>query len=110
MRPDGYPSSLYANMSIGKLLLRDIQGKYPNISQTNKYVLIYDGNGLLDLGFDAKMTELSAGRIKFTVTPSTIRDNGVFVKIIETNPLNPVRNIRVILEGDEYNYSKDFLT
>ena len=108
--PDGYPSSLYANMSLGKLLLRDIQGKYPNITQTNKYVLLYDGDGIIDLGFDAAITELSAGRIKFSVTPSKIRDNGVFVKIIETNPSNPVKNIRVVLEGDEYNFSKDTLT
>jgi hypothetical protein len=90
--------------------LRDIQGKYPNITQTNKYVLLYDGDGFIDLGFDASITEKSAGRIKFTVTPSTVRDNGVFVKLIETSPSNPVNNIRIVLEGDEYSFSKDLLT
>jgi hypothetical protein len=43
-------------MSLGKLLLRDIQGKYPNITQTNKYVLLYDGDGIIELGFDAAIT------------------------------------------------------
>ena len=31
-QPNGYPSSLYANQSVAKLLLRDINLKYPSIS------------------------------------------------------------------------------
>ena len=91
-------------MSLGKLLLRDIQLRYPSIDQTNKYVLLYDGDGVIQLGMDATQTEYSAGRIKFTVTPSTVRDNGVYVKLLSTNPSNPVQNIRVVLERDEYNF------
>lgn len=97
-------------MSLGKLLLRDIQGKYPNITQTNKYVLLYDGDGIIELGFDAAITQQSAGRIKFTVTPSTVRDNGIYVKLLKTNSSNPVKNVRVVLEGDQYNFAKDTLT
>lgn len=33
--PNGYPSLLYPNMTVGKLLLRDLKGYYPNIKQTN---------------------------------------------------------------------------
>jgi hypothetical protein len=95
--PNGYPSSLYANMSVGKLLLRDLQKYYPSINQTNKYVLLYDGDGVIQLGFDATVTEYSAGRIKFIVTPSTVRENGVYVRLILTNPNRPVQNIRVVL-------------
>lgn len=107
---NGYPTQLYANMSLGKLLLRDIQLRYPSINQTNKYVLLYDGDGVIQLGMDATQTEYSAGRIKFTVTPSTVRDNGIYVRLLSTNPNNPVQNIRVVLERDEYNYYKDLLT
>ena len=84
-------------MSLGKLLLRDIQGKYPNITQTNNYVLLYDGDGILDLGYDASITEQSAGRIKFTITVSSGTNNGIYLKLIETNPANPISNIRVFL-------------
>lgn len=97
-------------MSVGKLLLRDLQLHYPSINTTNKYVLLYDGDGVILLGMDATVTETSAGRIKFTVTPSIVRDNGVYVRLIATNPNRPVQNIRVVLEKDEYNYSQDFLT
>jgi hypothetical protein len=108
--PNGYPSMLYANMTVGKLLLRDLQGYYPNINQTNQYVLLYDGDGVISLAFDATVTEYSAGRIKFTVIPSTVRDNGVYVRLLQTNPANPVQNIRVILAQDEYTYNQDLLT
>ena len=64
------------------------------------YVLLYDGDGIIQLEFDASIYENSAGRIKFKVNPQTIRDNGVLVKLLLTNPLNPVRNIRVFLERD----------
>lgn len=34
--------------------------------------------------------------------PTTVRDNGIYVQLLKTNPANPVRNIRVILESDEH--------
>ncbi len=91
---------MYQNQSLGKLLLRDLQMRYPQINKTNDYVLLYDGEGIINLGFDAKPYQVSAGRIRFTVTPSTVRDNGVFINLITTNPANPVRNIRVVLSKD----------
>jgi hypothetical protein len=44
------------------------------------------------------------------VKPQLVRDNGVYVQLLKTNPSNPVQNIRVILERDEYNYAQDFHT
>jgi hypothetical protein len=43
-------------MTVSKLLLRDIHKHYPNITKTNKYVLLYDGDGIIQLGFDAAAT------------------------------------------------------
>lgn len=54
--PNGYPASLYENMTVAKLLLRDIKGRYPKINQTNQYVLLYDGDGVIQLGMDATAT------------------------------------------------------
>lgn len=104
---NGYPAFLYANQSLGKLLFRDIQLKYPQIDRTNDYVLLYDGEGVLKLGYDAKPYETSVDRIRFKVTPSNA---GVFINLLKTNPVNPVTNIRVVLAEDEYNYQKDLLT
>jgi hypothetical protein len=101
---------LALNQSVAKLLLRDLNLKYPSINQTNDYVLLYDGDGILSLGFDASVYENSAGRIRFKVTASTVRDNGVIVKLLKTNPVNPLRNVRVVLARDEYNFDKDLLT
>lgn len=50
---NGNPASLYANQSVGKLLLRDLQLRYPQIDTTNEYVLLYDGDGVLKLTMDS---------------------------------------------------------
>jgi hypothetical protein len=97
-------------MSVGKLLLRNLQKHYPNITKTSQYVLLYDGDGVIQLGMDALVTEYSSGRIKFTVTPSTGTDNGVYVRLLLTNPNNPLQNIRIFHENDEYYYAQDLLT
>jgi hypothetical protein len=55
---------------------------------------------MMDLGMDAKIIDYSPNRIRFNVTPSTVLNNGVYVTILKTNPLNPVKNIRVILSKD----------
>ena len=52
---NGYPQSLALNQSVGKLLLRDINLRYPLIKETNLYVLLYDGEGIIQLGMDAKI-------------------------------------------------------
>jgi hypothetical protein len=54
--------------------------------------------------------EFSTGRIRFRVTPSTVRDNGVLVRLLQTNHANPVKNIRVVLARDEYNFEVDLLS
>ena len=104
IQANGYPASLYQNQSVAKLLLRDLQMRYPQINKTIDYVLLYDGEGIINIGMDAKPYELSAGRIRFTVTPTVVRDNGVYLNLIATNPANPVRNIRVVLAQDEYSF------
>ena len=97
---NGYPSSLGVNQSVVKLLLRDLKLHYPSINTTNQYVLLYSGDGVITLGFDATTTSVAPGRITFTVTPSTVLNNGILVTLLSTNPSNPINNIRVILASD----------
>lgn len=103
----GYPSELKDHQKFSKLLLRDLQLRYP---KDLDFVLIYDGDGVIDLGMDAKIKNRRANRIEFSVVPSTQRDNGVYVSILKTNPSNPIRNIRIVNTKEEFTHEKDFVT
>jgi hypothetical protein len=52
-QPNGYPASHLPNQTVAKLLLRDIKLRYPQINTTNQYVLLYDGDGIIQVGMDA---------------------------------------------------------
>ncbi|MDM8543410.1 hypothetical protein QUF90_20240 [Desulfococcaceae bacterium HSG9] len=80
------------------IMLR-VGGHYPS----GRYVCLYDGRGELDFSLDARVIERSQGRLVIDVTPTKA---GIALKIIKTDPRNPVRNIRVILPGFEKNYAK----
>lgn len=68
------------------------------------YVILYDGDGQLDILFNtAAVVSQSAGRMVIT-TPS--RD-GLWLRIAQTNPADPLRNIRVILPRFEASYASD---
>lgn len=51
LRPDGYPASLPAGKIAHKLALRNVQLK----AMPGLYVALFDGEGSLDFGFDAKV-------------------------------------------------------
>jgi hypothetical protein len=79
------------------------------------YVVLYDGEGFLDFGMDAEVLSRRKGRIELQVTltcdPSCwfdtggwrpyCTDNGLYIRWVETNPLDPIRNVRVIMPGME---------
>lgn len=88
---------------VGTLMFRGLTGRYPQ----GRYVVLYQGEGTLEYGFDA-VKDASAskpGREVINVTPS---DNGIYLKILTTDPNhtgNYIRNIRVIMPGSEKNYA-----
>ncbi|EFC47802.1 hypothetical protein NAEGRDRAFT_57192 [Naegleria gruberi] len=101
LRSDGYPASIAQGKQLVTLMLRDIQQKWPG----GIYHVFYEGNGQLDFGFDSTIIENNQkGYMKIKVTLSLVRDNGVFMKIKETNPNNPIRNIRIVMDGFENTY------
>lgn len=62
-----------------------------------QYVILYDGQGTLNVGMDAKMVSTSAGRDVFNVASPSY--SGVSLQITSTDPNhtgNYVRNIRVV--------------
>lgn len=72
-------------------------GHYP----AGEYVCLYDGEGRIEFGFDARVKKRQKGRIVLTVSPSK---RGILLSVSATSPLNPIRNIRVITPGFENTY------
>jgi hypothetical protein len=75
-------------------------GHYP----AGIYTVLYDGEGQLAAGMNAKVTESKPGRLLLDVNASK---GGFSLQIKETNPQNYIRNIRVIMPGFEATNAKD---
>ncbi|KAG2446050.1 hypothetical protein HXX76_000652 [Chlamydomonas incerta] len=103
LRPDGYPARLPPDTIAHKLILRNVAlHAWPG-----RYVVLYDGEGRLDFGFDAKIASRDRNRLEIILTPTAdlvclergdayCGDNGIYLAITDTNPANPLRNIRIL--------------
>jgi hypothetical protein len=65
------------------------------------YVCLYDGQGQIDFGANSKVVSRDAGRIVVSITAA---HEGTFLQLRQTDPSNPVRNIRLIMPGFEKTY------
>ncbi len=89
---------------VGTLLNRitkapGVKENYPG----GRYVVLYEGEGKLEYGFDAKQDKAASklGRDVIDVKPS---DAGIYLKLTATDPKgtgNYIRNIRVVPEAQE---------
>ena len=108
LNSNGYPSFLLPGQILVKLLLRDIHLHAP----AGRYVCLYDGDGEIDFKFDASVVSIGKGRVEFLFYPTQVvgcfdaycSDNGILLRLLSTNPNNPVHNIRVIMPGFENSY------
>lgn len=75
-------------------------GHYP----AGTYTVLYEGDGQLDFGKNAKIQSQEPGRILIDVDSS---QGGFSLQLHATNPQNPVRNIRVIMPGFAQTWEKD---
>lgn len=67
-------------------------GHYPG----GRYIVQHEGSGLIEAAGSARVVERAPGRLVFDVDPSR---GTMFLRLMETDPANPVRNIRVIMPG-----------
>jgi hypothetical protein len=112
---NGYPTTLKASSadphspqlftSVGVLLERELPNSNGGTGppyRAGRYVVLYDGQGTLEYGFDAALVSSSPGRDVFNVkTPS---QNGIDLRITATDPShtgNYIRNIRVVKAEEE---------
>lgn len=97
LTPDGWVASLEPGQWVETVMMIG-SSHYP----AGKYTLLYDGEGKMTFAFDhAKIVSQSPGRMVVEVKPD---EAGVFLQIRETNPKNPIRNIRFIMPGFEQTY------
>jgi hypothetical protein len=112
---DGYPTTLNASAadphspqlftSVGVLLLRDLPNANAGTGlpyRAGEYVVLYDGQGTLSYGLDAKLLSAKPGRDVIYVIPTS--GGGIDLRIAATDPHhtgNYIRNIRVVKDEEE---------
>ena len=75
-------------------------GHYP----AGRYTVLYDGKGRLDFWGAGKIATNEPGRVAIDVDSSK---GAIFLRLMETDPADYVRNIRVIMPGFEATYTTD---
>jgi hypothetical protein len=99
---DGYPLSLPVEVP-GAEAPQIVRTLWANTDAlpVGKYVVLYDGEGDLDVWGDASVVSKSPGRMEINVTHGA----DIFTLDIKTSTLgNHVRNMRVLLPGTENTY------
>jgi hypothetical protein len=96
LSPEGWVAELAPNQYATTIMMDEIQ-HFPQ----GEYTVLYEGEGLIQFGLNTvNLISEEAGRI-------VIEPNGngaVYLEIHETNPANPIRNIRVIMPDFETTY------
>jgi len=86
--------SLQPGQAAAALMFWDLEGHYPG----GDYICRYDGVGELDFHGSASLRSAAPGRAVVSVKPEA---GGVVLRIVRTDPANPVRNIRFFMPGFE---------
>jgi hypothetical protein len=93
----GWVAELKPNQVATTLMCWDLDGHYP----AGTYVCLYDGTGQIEFAAAARATRSDPGRIEVDVDPLR---GGIMLKIVATDPADPIRNIRLIMPGFEHTY------
>lgn len=92
--PDGTPIPLSGQSAITTIFW-GLDGQYP----AGEYHLLYDGQGTIEVGGDAKLVSAVPGDIVFEVQNPT--DQGIVLEITSSSPEDPVRNLQLLLPGED---------
>ncbi len=93
LNKDGWPI-LNDGQAAHTIMMIDTQGAYP----AGRYVCTYDGDGTIEFNYDAKVVSRNGNRIELDVSPT---NRGIYLRIDQSNPNDPVRNVKVWLPGFE---------
>ncbi len=93
---NGWPVSISRGGQAGTRFLNDLPaGTLPD----GEYTVLYEGNGKLVYGHDARLVSHSAGRDIIDIRAGDDQKLRAILSITETDPRNPLRNIRILLPG-----------
>lgn len=92
---DGWPTRLNGGQAGTNLLHWLPAGTLPD----GHYTVLYDGEGRVEYGDDAKLVKSSPGRDVIQISAGQDRYIKVTLIIKESNPENYLRNIRVLMPG-----------
>ncbi len=105
---NGYPIRFALGQSAAVcMLFHKLDGHYPS----GQYLLLYEGSGTIYVDGDGYGAGNDSAKVYINVTPT---NEGLFLYITQTDPLDPIRNIRLIMPGyhDSYKtqiFHPDFL-
>ncbi len=89
---DGWPQRIPPSLgSIGTLVLTDLPEDA--ISLAGRYVLRFDGNGIVEVSGRAENVRYGQGEVQFDYTPGR---GSVEIRLQRTSPSEPVRNVTVV--------------
>ncbi len=97
MDADGWVSSLLPGQRAHTLIHDNAGGHYPG----GRYVLLYEGQGQINIRGDAQIVSHTPGRIEVDVIPT---NTGMYLELNGTDPQDYIRNIRLIMPGFEATY------
>lgn len=101
---EGYPKILpkgciFRVWSVFHILGDDFWPTGTSPYRPGRYVLLYEGNGKLTVGWDARNAlQKNQGRIEFDV-PSP--KDGIQIEVVQSDPTNPVRALHLVHINDE---------
>ncbi|MEM6645595.1 MAG: T9SS type A sorting domain-containing protein [Bacteroidota bacterium] len=90
----GWPTRLEPDQHLGTILMTSPDAPYP----TGVYTILYEGQGTIEVEWDAVVSHRSPGQIFATVDEANI---GIHLIVTELDESDPIRNIRVIIPGFE---------
>lgn len=96
---NGYPVSLPDGVGAATLMFWGNGGHHPG----GEYTCLYDGTGDIWFSYNATVVSKEPGRIVVNVEA---KDQGTLLQICESDPNDPVRNIRFIAPGFEDTYEE----
>ncbi|MDP6539825.1 MAG: PKD domain-containing protein [Planctomycetota bacterium] len=99
LTPDGWVASLGPGQEAVTYMYLGVSGQYPG----GAYNVFYDGNGVLEFSGDAQVVSEQVGHVLLDVSPS----NGITLRLAQTDPADPLRNIRVVMPGFEDVYEDE---
>ncbi|MFZ4681494.1 MAG: hypothetical protein ACOYMS_03240 [Terrimicrobiaceae bacterium] len=91
---DGNVRSLKPGQAAAALLFWDLQGHFP----AGEYTCLFDGRGEIDFRGAGQIKSKVAGKYVVAVDPSK---GGVILRVTQTDPADPVRNVRFFMPGFE---------